>query len=187
MGWLYLYDKPHNVKEYFVDKFNYENEVVKQRALDIAIVKFRTLYAAIESINKSTGARTVFAAVVMLDFRNGEMGYKYMDESCGPFQCECPKRILKLLTETDNEHAKEWRAACWAKIEKNQKLVLKEGAIVKFNTPIRFMDGLEYSEMKVVKNGRTIRFTSAENTQGYWGCHRLYRIDRATLKARVVV
>jgi len=187
MGWTF-FDKPHNVKEYFTRQLSWENENAKQRPLDVAIVKFRTLYAAVENIDKATGKRTVFAVIIMLQFSRGEMGYKDMDETCGPFQCECPERILKLLTETDNEYAKQWRAACWAKIEKSQKLVLKEGAIVKFKSPIRFMDGLEYSEMKVVKNGRKVRFTSVDNPFGYYGgCYQLYRIDRETLKARVVV
>ncbi|WP_028245434.1 DUF6927 domain-containing protein [Pseudoclavibacter soli] len=35
-----------------------------------------------------------------------------MDETSGPYQSECPTRILDLLTDTDDEQARQWRARC---------------------------------------------------------------------------
>ena len=37
---------------------------------------------------------------------------KTMDETMGPFYYDCPKRILKMLSPTDNEAALEWRRKC---------------------------------------------------------------------------
>ena len=35
-----------------------------------------------------------------------------MDETCGPYQYDCPESILKLLTPTESKWANEWRAKC---------------------------------------------------------------------------
>lgn len=45
-----------------------------------------------------------------------------MDETCGPYECSCPKRILDKPSPTDNEYAKEWRKNCRDRIEKNKKI-----------------------------------------------------------------
>jgi len=99
------------------------------KVLDSALVKFNTFYAAVEKIHKETGERKVWAAVILIrhyNKKNGKpywdhnFGWKDMDESCGPNADECPERILKLLTPTTYEHAIDWRARCWANIEKRK-------------------------------------------------------------------
>ena len=40
------------------------------------------------------------------------MGYKDMEESMGPYECDCPALILDLLTPTDRDYALHWRARC---------------------------------------------------------------------------
>ena len=71
-----------------------------------------TYYGAIESVNSKENTRKVFAVVCLTSVDAYEFGYKDMDETCGPYQCECPESILKLLTETDSEYALEWRKKC---------------------------------------------------------------------------
>lgn len=44
-----------------------------------------------------------------------------MNETCGPCECNCPKRILDLLTPTSNETAKEWRNRCHEALEAKHK------------------------------------------------------------------
>lgn len=44
-------------------------------------------------------------------------GYKDMDETVGPCECDCPKSILDLLTPTDNEIANMWRERCYRRLE----------------------------------------------------------------------
>lgn len=49
---------------------------------------------------------------------SGEFGYKWMDESYGPYFYNYPKSYFKLLTPTDSEFANEWRA----EVQKRWKL-----------------------------------------------------------------
>ena len=116
MGWTFI-QKPSNVKDYIAnDLLTWSNDLpTTYRVLDVKIVKMREAYAAVESVHKETGKRDVFAVIFLLDYRKDDyydFGYKDMDETCGPYARNCPVSILNLLTETDNEHALEWRAAC---------------------------------------------------------------------------
>lgn len=76
-----------------------------------------TYYAAIERTNKDNPEdRIVFAVICltstdMTDYHN--FAYKDMDETCGPYKCDCPKGILDLLTPTDSEFANAWRKKCY--------------------------------------------------------------------------
>ena len=58
-----------------------------------------------------------------------DFGYKDMDETVGPCQCNCPKSILDLLTPTDSEWANQWRETCRANIasKKDQRNSLLNG------------------------------------------------------------
>lgn len=77
-------------------------------------------YAAIEV--KRNGVREyVFATTALTSIRDGWFGYKDMDETMGPYLYECPKSILDLLTETDNELAIEWRVHCREYLQKKRK------------------------------------------------------------------
>ena len=70
-----------------------------------------TYYAAVRV--KDTGE--VFAAVFLTESRREHghnFAYKPMSESCGPTEAKCPKGILALLTEADNDYAAEWRDKC---------------------------------------------------------------------------
>jgi hypothetical protein len=67
-----------------------------------------TIYAAVTH-PKVTGA---FALVVLIDRRGGQFGYKDMDEAMGPYESECPARILNELTAEPNEYAAAWRQRC---------------------------------------------------------------------------
>jgi|SRR5690625_4163193 len=73
-----------------------------------------TVYLAIEQLE--TGE--VFAVVTLISFDDGEFYWKEISEDMGPFRSECPQRLLKLLTPTDNKYAKEWRKRCWRFHEK---------------------------------------------------------------------
>lgn len=122
MGWLWI-PKPENIKEYFREDFEFENDNVKQTILDSAIVHFNEYYAAVKRVNKKTGEVQVYAAVCALAYDRHnyyDFGYKDMDESVGPVQTECPERILKMLTPTDHVYANNWRHACWSRINRRK-------------------------------------------------------------------
>lgn len=75
-----------------------------------------TYYAAVQSIEPD-GSYQVGAVVFRTCFdRNSEdnFSYKPMDETMGLAiqYCKCPLSILKLLTETSNKYALDWRKSC---------------------------------------------------------------------------
>lgn len=88
------------------------------RVLETAY-KMPVFYAAVETVNKETGERRVWAAVIKVHQTRGDYGfcYKDMDETMGPVYTDCPAKILDLLTPTDNEYANEWRARCRRNLE----------------------------------------------------------------------
>lgn len=86
-----------------------------------------TYYAAVKRTKFATETEPelsqVFAAICltstnMKDYFN--FAYKDMDESCGPYQCDCPKGILDLLSPTENEYANEWRKQCYENLAKKK-------------------------------------------------------------------
>lgn len=121
MGWTYTNRYGQPAKDFIQTQvLTWSNSPHQYTVLDSAIVAMRTFYAAVERIDGDTKERTVWAAVILLDFakRDGcDIGYKDMDESMGPCEDDCPERILKLLTPTESEYANDWRGRCWKKIE----------------------------------------------------------------------
>lgn len=143
MGWTTTYKpKGEPVLDFFIREGVLtwgEDNPNTYRVLDSALVNMRTFYAAVEQVNKETGKRIVWAAVILVSFKRDphchefNFGWKDMDESCGPYEANCPERILKLLTPTDNEYALGWRAACWANIEKRKaRKSLPPGTVLKY-------------------------------------------------------
>lgn len=171
MGWLFM-EKPRNVRAYFEDKFNWETDRAVNRCLDIAL-KLNACYAAIETVQKESGEREVWAAVYLIRYvRNSfdgmDFGYKDMSEHMGPVQADCPPRILDLLTATDDEYALEWRRSCREALEKRMPGI---GIKVRFAAPIRFTDGTEESEFTVARHGRRRKVLRGP----YGRCFRLSR------------
>ena len=48
--------------------------------------------------------------------------YKDMDETVGPYQCDCPESILKLLDPTDSDFALAWRKRCRLQAEHKKSI-----------------------------------------------------------------
>lgn len=68
-----------------------------------------TYFAAVQ--DEST--KETWAAIILTQMQNGEFFYKDMDETVGPYNYNCPKAILKLLSPTENKLANEWREKCY--------------------------------------------------------------------------
>ena len=60
----------------------------------------------------------VVAFVCLTRENNGYLDIKVLDESCGPFYYDPPKRLLKKLTPTDCETSSRWRETCLSKFKK---------------------------------------------------------------------
>lgn len=73
-------------------------------------------------------------------------GYKDMDETMVPGECDCPKSIIALLTPTDNEYALLWRKRCLDTHSSKAHLAkLPIGAVIEFS-----------------RNGKTVRLEKHE-------------------------
>jgi len=91
-----------------------------------AMVNMREFYAAVEHI-KADGTREVWCAVCKVGYYPKDYyGFcvKAMSEHEGPYYHNCPEKILKLLTPTEDENALAWREKCWANV--NRKKVVKK-------------------------------------------------------------
>lgn len=94
---------------YTRDTDRYSDEVIASSMVG------STYYAAVRTTDKETGAQRVWAGVAhtrrdsdaLYDF-----GFKDMSETSGPVTCDCPARILDLLSPTDSESALRWRERC---------------------------------------------------------------------------
>jgi hypothetical protein len=123
MGWTYTYKrKGEPILDFFISHgvLSWPDDCpATYRVLDSALVRMKTFYAAVERIDKTTGEREVWAAVILCNYAPKDrynFGWKDMDETMGPCETECPERILKLLTPTESKYAQEWREACWKRI-----------------------------------------------------------------------
>ena len=129
-----------------------------------------TYYAAIQQLKKIVekneegeniyedipqNEREIFAIIFLTstDIKQYfNFSYKPMDETMDPYQYDCPKGILNLLTPTDNEYAKEWREKCYEKIaEKKNPNAFKNlpvGSVIEVIMPF---DTTKYSKGEKVK------------------------------------
>ncbi len=108
MGWLYMKSlKGHSGPRQYLDaQFTFERPDAISKVLRSALVGMRVYYAAVEQVRIATGEREVWAAICLVRYnprdREGYIfGYKDMEESMGPYECDCPASILDLLTPTD--------------------------------------------------------------------------------------
>ncbi|MFZ5650718.1 MAG: DUF6927 domain-containing protein [Bacillota bacterium] len=179
MGWTFT-QKYHgeSVKAFFGRTFNYQRENgIYGKVLNCAVVNLSTAYIGYET--NSCGKKEVIGVICLLCFKTRDplynFGYKDMEESMGPYQYDCPERILKLLTPTNDENALNWREKCRENIRKRKSQPrLTEGAVIEFAEPISFADGREEKMFQVVDPRRRI----------FKVRHQLYRISRRTLQYR---
>lgn len=136
MGWT-SYKQTSSKKE---EILNYLKDS-RFEVIDIAC-RGRDNYVATRNIE--TGQ--IFAEVVLVETKDGEIYFKNLTEDEGPFYWNCPKRIIDKLTEATSETAKEWRAKCL-----NKPKPLKYGTKFKLKNPLKFTDGIERDSFEVVK------------------------------------
>jgi len=133
MGWS-CGNKPSDVRAVLLANVTFQTETERTRPLDIAILRLHTAYIAVETTVRATGETYVWAAVALMKFyRNGpydqEFCVKWLDETMGPVEDECPERILKQLTPTprDNEYSTRWRRRCWDRVHARKAVKARVG------------------------------------------------------------
>jgi hypothetical protein len=72
-------------------------------------------YSAVKKISDNV----VFATIVLIDTRGGEIGYKSLDEGSGAYEYNCPKTILDRLTSPRNHYAYIWREICYGRLPRS--------------------------------------------------------------------
>ena len=134
MGWMWTSLNGEKTRDYLKRRvLEFDGDETKTTVLDMAICRRKVCYAAVQVNEKITGVTYVYAAVILLAYApksQYNFGYKDMDETVGPYERDCPKRILKLLSplheweqfigESGRTWAKEWREDCWAKIAERE-------------------------------------------------------------------
>lgn len=127
-----------SIKDFFINHgvLRWEDNLLYTRRVLETAYKMPAFYAAVEQVNKETGERQVWAAVIKVTQTRGEFGfcYKDMDETMGPYYYDCPAKILDLLTPTESEYANEWRARCRRNLEAaaERKKLVRPGTVLKY-------------------------------------------------------
>jgi hypothetical protein len=176
MGWLFMQrlDGHKGPKEYLDAQFTYRNDQSQLRVLRSTLVNRRVYYAAAERILNADNTRVVFAIVCLVKWapraRDGyTFGYKDMDETVGPCECDCPAGILDLLTPTEYPYAIKWREKCRAnladRIVQAKKPKPKLGQNLVLAEPMAFTDGYKLSRFRVttLPRRRGFVYQSLEN------------------------
>ena len=178
MGWVsYHVDTDIKNGKLFFDRKKECDEVLNRgigkehKILKSAMVG-STYYAAVQT-PKSDEAYEIWAAIFLTSFDRSltdNFAYKDMDETMGPSTpyCKCPVSILKLLTETTNEVAIEWRKKCWD-YHKNLKIKSRLNRLP-LGSRITFINKREF-QGNVIHPGQRIYLTKCQGRNGkrmYW-------------------
>jgi hypothetical protein len=107
----------------------------------IATARYGTvIYAAV----RAADSPAVFGLVLLAERRGGILYTKPISEEMGPSEDFCPARILDLLTEPHNDHARDWRERCRDRIARGRP---RKGQAVLFASAISFTDGTEHQSL----------------------------------------
>ena len=126
----------------------YEHTVLKSRMVG------STYYAAVNVHDIKENKNQVIAVVALTStaWKDGmNFGYKSMDETMGPVQCNCPKSILDLLTPIESEYANNWRKKCYKNLTTTKLSDLPIGSVIKFI-------GHDGTEIKLIKHQPAYQF-----------------------------
>ena len=177
MGWLYRDEPIDDPLAYLKAKYNYDCETHTLQTLDGARVR-NTVYLAVRSTEKKTGRSFVFAAVILIsNTKKSGFGYKDQDEAMGPCQCDCPLRIIRLLSPiADLPHAgytAEWRARVAAyhdqqRQRRQRRKSLSVGSIVTLPAATRFSGGIAASSFRVAYFRRRTPIFEALDRPGFY-------------------
>jgi len=108
-----------SMRRFLKSRYECDDKHCRIRVLDCVVIADRTAYAAMEWVMKDNDRRQVVGVVLRLE-RAPTVEAKTavaqeMIESMLPSDADCPYRILRLLSPTDDPRALEWRQRCRAR------------------------------------------------------------------------
>ncbi len=197
MGWLSMTlsgmgDAP-TPKQYLDKQFTYERDAADGLPFHgyrvLASACSRTYYAAVQSYGESGPGRVV--AVICLVRWNPRasdgyvFGYKDLSETAGPYESDCPLRILDLLSPTDNPVALDWRRRCHEGLLRRKRYI-PDGALIRFANSISFTDGSSHQVMRVRREKNKILLSPKDGLGCYTVSHLLDRNFEIVREAKVM-
>ena len=106
MGWTYY----RTTKEDLIKDLTSETNTSKTIAHSLVGKHLWCVHerkTASESFGIAAGFR--YICLYLLDFGGGECGYKDIDETMGPYECDCPLRFLDLAPPSGKSYSNEFR------------------------------------------------------------------------------
>jgi len=176
MGWdetMYYKKLSHKERREEMDKrFTWENKQYNEYPL-ASTIKNNVYYGAIKRTYKD-GTIEVWCAICPLSVRKEGIEYWYgtklMCESMGVNGCyDCPKKILDLLTPTDNEWANEWRAKCIEHAGKPNLSKLEVGTVIEFVCPFDTTAWSAGETVRLEKICRTVNWVTGRKSYSWVG------------------
>jgi len=150
MGWM-LQDEPlrhETPASYITRHFTYDSE--RRRATVLA-----------------TATTYVFAAVFLFkNNRSAGFGYKDMTESMGPHECDCPDRIMQLLSPVedipDPSYSADWRARVAARKAQRKQArksvdAVAIGDVVRLGSEVAFRGGVRAQAFRMIDQRKRTR------------------------------
>jgi len=162
MGWTFMPSHGRDAVDIIRKLLDYETETYAQNVIDHALagttmylLDRRTPKGAWEPnttyVHDADGSFRWIAVVLTSKGRDGyDFGYKDIEESMGPTEARCPKRIISAASSlrhpdpaVEGNYAARWRQKCFdqsaAKAKRKAELV--HGATIRLSSPIDFTDG----------------------------------------------
>src|SRR5260221_4716939 len=151
MGWTSVY-KPEgqSMRDFFTQEFRSPNREI----VDIASLLGAT-YIAMKYADGHIGAVVVLTRHSPKEDYN--FSFKTMDESMGPYETNCPDKILRLLSPTTDKYALAWRERCYEALKRRNNAA-KVGDTIQFSESITFTDGHTHDTFELVRNGNHTHF-----------------------------
>ena len=159
MGYSFLPNTFSNNEDFYLNEIKplYHKNVI---VLDYSI-RGNFVYELLEITTDSSTECLISVIKISRMKEDNSIGYKMMDETCGPFAYNCPQKYLKKSTST-NEIAIEWRKKCLeyhknVKLQ-NQKIREWKGKLKGLKNVLLVMNMDNYKEITYLYHYNTNRF-----------------------------
>jgi uncharacterized protein DUF6927 len=206
MGWTFMPSQGRDRVEIIRDLLDYETDAYAQKVIDHAVVGTtvyllvaRTPKAAWEPstsyVNDADGSFRWIAVVLTSKARDAyDFGYKDMEESMGPVEARCPRRLIAAASPlrhpdlaVEGSYAARWRQKCLnqSAAKAKCKAELVHGATIRLSCILDFTDGYKGDRfvVEIVKrDGRNRTYFRAPNG----GLYRIRNLDKIGYRVEAV-